>query len=214
MPGTIQMKSSDILYRLQASKARAIVAGDKVAQEVDAVASDCSLLKIKLLVSEKNRDGWLNFKALLKDASTIHQCVETGSQESAAIYFTSGTSGPPKMAEHSHCSLGIKAKMDADSWTGLGTSDIVWTISDTGWILNILAAFLEPWVLGACIFVHLLPKFDPQTVLKLQISTSAQLLHWRRDPSPRDSGELEIQDRTGNPRNLWPDRNGTYLQSF
>ncbi|GAB1292609.1 Acyl-coenzyme A synthetase ACSM2, mitochondrial [Apodemus speciosus] len=167
MPGTIQMKSSDILYRLQSSKARAIVAGDEVAQEVDAVAPDCSFLKIKLLVSEKNREGWLNFKALLKDASTVHQCVETGSQESAAIYFTSGTSGPPKMAEHSHCSLGIKAKMDAGSWTGLGTSDTVWTISDTGWILNILASFLEPWVLGACIFVHLLPKFDPQTVLKV-----------------------------------------------
>nr|XP_034369625.1 acyl-coenzyme A synthetase ACSM2B, mitochondrial isoform X1 [Arvicanthis niloticus] len=167
MPGTVQMKSSDILYRLRSSKARAIVAGDEVAQEVDAVAPDCSFLKIKLLVSEKNREGWLNFKALLKDASTIHQCVETGSQESAAIYFTSGTSGPPKMAEHSHCSLGIKAKMDASSWTGLSTSEIVWTISDTGWILNILATFLEPWVLGACIFVHLLPKFDAQTILKV-----------------------------------------------
>lgn len=167
MPGTIQMKSSDILYRLQSSKAKAIVAGDEVAQEVDAVAPDCSFLKIKLLVSEEKREGWLNFKALLKDASTIHQCVETGSQESAAIYFTSGTSGPPKMAGHSHCSLGIKAKMDAGSWTGLSTSEIVWTISDTAWILNILAAFLEPWVLGACIFVHLLPKFDAQTVLKV-----------------------------------------------
>uniref|UniRef100_A0A8I6AF03 medium-chain acyl-CoA ligase n=1 Tax=Rattus norvegicus TaxID=10116 RepID=A0A8I6AF03_RAT len=166
MPGTTQMKSTDILYRLQSSKARAIVAGDEVVQEVDAVAPDCSFLKIKLLVSEKNREGWLNFKALLKDASPIHQCVETVSQESAAIYFTSGTSGPPKMAEHSHCSLGLKAKMDA-GWTGLGPSDTMWTISDTGWILNILGSFLEPWVLGTCIFVHLLPKFDPQTVLKV-----------------------------------------------
>ena len=60
------MRSSDILYRLQASKARAIVAGDEGAQEVDAVAPDCSFLKIKLLVSENSREGWLNFKALLK----------------------------------------------------------------------------------------------------------------------------------------------------
>ncbi|XP_021508674.1 acyl-coenzyme A synthetase ACSM2, mitochondrial isoform X2 [Meriones unguiculatus] len=167
MPGTIQMRATDILYRLQSSKARAIVAGDEVAQEVDAVAPDCSFLKIKLLVSEKKREGWLNFKALLKDASTSHHCVETGSHEAAAIYFTSGTSGPPKMAEHSHSSLGIKAKMDAGTWTGLDASDTVWTISDTGWIVNILTSLLEPWTLGACIFVHLLPEFDPQTVLKV-----------------------------------------------
>nr|XP_048316227.1 acyl-coenzyme A synthetase ACSM2, mitochondrial-like [Myodes glareolus] len=167
MPGTIQMKSTDILYRLQSSNARAIVAGDEVAQEVDTVAPDCPFLKIKLLVSEKRREGWLNFKGLLKDASSTHHCVETGSHEPTAIYFTSGTSGPPKMAEHSHSSLGIKAKMDADSWTGMDVSDTVWTISDTGWIVNIIASFLEPWTLGACTFIYFLPKFDPQTVLKV-----------------------------------------------
>ncbi|XP_057634547.1 acyl-coenzyme A synthetase ACSM2, mitochondrial-like isoform X2 [Chionomys nivalis] len=167
MPGTIQMKSTDILYRLQSSNARAIVVGDEVAQEVDTVTPDCPFLKIKLLVSEKRREGWLNFKALLKDASSTHRCVETGSHEPAAIYFTSGTSGPPKMAEHSHSSLGIKAKIDADSWTGMDVSDTVWTISDTGWIVNIIAAFLEPWTLGACTFIYFLPKFDAQTVLKV-----------------------------------------------
>ena len=61
-----------------------------------------------------------------------------------------------------------------NSWTGLSTSDIIWTISDTAWIMNILGAFLEPWVLGACIFVHLLPKFDSQTVLKVR----EDHLHW------------------------------------
>ncbi|XP_004855893.1 acyl-coenzyme A synthetase ACSM2A, mitochondrial [Heterocephalus glaber] len=167
MPGAIQMKSKDILYRLQASKARAIVAGDEVAHEVDAVASDCPALRLKLLVSERSRDGWLDLKTLLKEASTTHHCVESGSQEAAAIYFTSGTSGLPKMAEHSHASLGLKGKMDAGTWTGLQPSDLIWTIADTGWMVNILTTLLEPWALGACTFIHLLPKFDPQTVLKV-----------------------------------------------
>ncbi|XP_010608338.1 acyl-coenzyme A synthetase ACSM2A, mitochondrial [Fukomys damarensis] len=167
MPGTVQMKSKDILYRLQASKARAIVAGDEVAHEVDAVAADCPALRLKLLVSERSRDGWLDFKTLLKEASTTHRCVESGSQEAAAIYFTSGTSGLPKMAEHSHASLGLKSKIDAGTWTGLQPSDLIWTISDTGWIVNILTTLLDPWALGACVFIHLLPKFDPQTILKV-----------------------------------------------
>ncbi|KAI2577507.1 acyl-CoA synthetase medium chain family member 2B, partial [Homo sapiens] len=113
---------------------------------------------------------WLNFKKLLNEASTTHHCVETGSQEASAIYFTSGTSGLPKMAEHSYSSLGLKAKMDA-GWTGLQASDIMWTISDTGWILNILGSLLESWTLGACTFVHLLPKFDPLVILKVFRST-------------------------------------------
>uniref|UniRef100_A0A2K6AHE9 medium-chain acyl-CoA ligase n=1 Tax=Mandrillus leucophaeus TaxID=9568 RepID=A0A2K6AHE9_MANLE len=165
MPGTIQMKSTDILYRLQMSKAKAIVAGDEVIQEVDTVASKCPSLRIKLLVSEKSWDGWLNFKKLLNEASTTHRCVETGSHETVAIYFTSGTSGLPKMAEHSHSSLGLKAKMDA-GWTGLQGSDIMWTIADTGWILNIITSLLETWTVGACTFVHLLPTFDPLIILK------------------------------------------------
>ncbi|XP_057606485.1 acyl-coenzyme A synthetase ACSM2B, mitochondrial-like [Hippopotamus amphibius kiboko] len=167
IPGTVQMKAKDILYRLQVSKATAIVAGDEVTQAVDTVAPDCPSLKMKLLVSEKSRDGWLDFKTLLSKASTTHSCVETGSQEAAAIYFTSGTSGLPKMVEHSHSSLGIKAKMDAGKWTDLQASDIMWTISDTAWVLNIVASLLEPWTSGACTFIHLLPKFDPLVILKV-----------------------------------------------
>ncbi|XP_017389808.1 acyl-coenzyme A synthetase ACSM2A, mitochondrial isoform X3 [Cebus imitator] len=165
MPGTIQMKSADILYRLQMSKAKAIVAGDEVVQEVDTVASKCASLRIKLLVSEKSRDGWLNFKKLLKETSTTHRCVVTGSQETSAIFFTSGTSGLPKMVEHSHSSLGLKAKLDA-GWTGLQVSDVAWTIADTGWTVKILGSF-ESWATGACTFVHLLPKFDPLVILKV-----------------------------------------------
>ncbi|KAM6166311.1 LOW QUALITY PROTEIN: acyl-coenzyme A synthetase ACSM2B, mitochondrial-like [Erethizon dorsatum] len=167
MPGTIQMKSKAVLYRLRVSKTRAIVAGDEVAHEVDTVAADCPALRIKLLVSERSQDRWLDLKTLLKEASTIQLCVESRSQEVAAIHFTNGTSGLRKMAEHSHVSLCLKGKMNAGSWTGLQASDLIWTISDTGWIMNILTTLLEPWTLGACIFIHLLPKSDPQTILKV-----------------------------------------------
>ncbi|XP_036316006.1 acyl-coenzyme A synthetase ACSM2B, mitochondrial-like isoform X1 [Pipistrellus kuhlii] len=167
MPGTIQMTAKDILYRLQASKARAIVAGDDVAQAVDTVAPDCPSLRTKLLVSEHGREGWLHFQPLLQGAAPAHHCVETAGQEAAAIYFTSGSTGLPKMAEHSHASLGIKAKMDAGLWMGLQASDLVWTITDTAWILNMLCSFLEPWTAGACVFVHLLPRFDPLVILQV-----------------------------------------------
>lgn len=66
MPGTVQMKAKDILYRLQVSKAKAIIAGEEVVQAVDTVAPDCPALRMKLLVSEKKQNGWLDFKTLLR----------------------------------------------------------------------------------------------------------------------------------------------------
>lgn len=53
-------------------------------------------------------------------------------------------------------------------WIDLQASDIMWTISDTAWILNILASFLETWTAGACTFIHLLRKFDPVVILKVR----------------------------------------------
>jgi medium-chain acyl-CoA synthetase len=66
MPGTIQLTRKDILYRLQASKAKCIVASEEVAPAVDSIVSECPSLKTKLLVSPHHWDGWLNFQELLQ----------------------------------------------------------------------------------------------------------------------------------------------------
>ncbi|XP_054548889.1 acyl-coenzyme A synthetase ACSM1, mitochondrial-like [Talpa occidentalis] len=66
MPGTTQLKAKDILYRLQVSKAQSIVTTEALAPEVDSVASECPNLKTKLLVSDHSREGWLDFRSLMK----------------------------------------------------------------------------------------------------------------------------------------------------
>lgn len=66
MPGTTQLTARDILYRLQMSKAKGIVTTDTLAPEVDSVASECPALKTKLLVSDHSREGWLDFRSLVK----------------------------------------------------------------------------------------------------------------------------------------------------
>ncbi|XP_068952162.1 acyl-coenzyme A synthetase ACSM2A, mitochondrial-like isoform X1 [Petaurus breviceps papuanus] len=167
IPGTPMLSAKDILYRLQSSKAKCIITSEALAPTVDTIALDGLALKVKLLVSENRRDGWMDLKTLLREASTAHTCVDTGSTESHAIYFTSGTTGTPKMAEHSHGSLGFKYKLDArdESWIKLQTSETMWTITDTGWILNIAGTFMEPWLSGACSFIHHLPRIDPLVII-------------------------------------------------
>ncbi|NWT63909.1 ACSM3 synthetase, partial [Prunella himalayana] len=65
IPGTSQLTAKDILYRLQASKAKCIVTSDTLAPAVESVLPDSQFLKSKLIVGQGSRDGWLNFKELL-----------------------------------------------------------------------------------------------------------------------------------------------------
>ncbi|KAF0876658.1 ACSM5 synthetase, partial [Crocuta crocuta] len=107
IPGVSQLMEKDLKYRLQASRAKAIITSDSLAPRVDAIIADCPALQTKLLVSDSSRPGWMNFRELLREASTEHNCVRTKSQDPLAIYFISGTTGAPKMVEHSQASYGL-----------------------------------------------------------------------------------------------------------
>ncbi|XP_024060475.1 acyl-coenzyme A synthetase ACSM4, mitochondrial-like isoform X2 [Terrapene carolina triunguis] len=165
MVGTSQLTAKDILYRLQASKAKCIITNDMVASTVDAVASDCQFLKTKLIVSEGRRAGWLNFNELYKAQTADHICVKTKIQDPMVIYFTSGTTGSPKMVEHSQGSLGFRPVISERYWLDLTPEDMMWCLSDTGWIIASLGSVLDPWVFGSCVFVHSLPRVESTTLL-------------------------------------------------
>ncbi|XP_058142397.1 acyl-coenzyme A synthetase ACSM1, mitochondrial-like [Dasypus novemcinctus] len=166
MPGTTQMRARDILYRFQVSKAKGVVTTDALAPEVDSVASECPALKVKLLVSDHSHKGWLNFSSLIKSASPEHTCIKSKTMDPMAIFFTSGTTGYPKMAKHSH-GLALRSSLPScRKWLQLKTSDIIWCLSDPGWILAVLGALLEPWTAGSTLFIHHLPQFDPKVIVQ------------------------------------------------
>ncbi|XP_071067437.1 acyl-coenzyme A synthetase ACSM1, mitochondrial-like isoform X2 [Dasypus novemcinctus] len=167
MPGTTQMRARDILYRLQASKAKGVVTTDALAPEVDSVASECPALKVKLLVSDHSRKGWLNFSSLIKSASPEHTCIKSKTMDPMAIYFTSETTGYPKMAKHSH-GLALRSSLPSNrKCLQLKTSDILWCLSDPGWIVAFVGGLLEPWTAGSTVFIHHLPQFDPKVIVQM-----------------------------------------------
>nr|Q9BEA2.2 RecName: Full=Acyl-coenzyme A synthetase ACSM1, mitochondrial; AltName: Full=Acyl-CoA synthetase medium-chain family member 1; AltName: Full=Benzoate--CoA ligase; AltName: Full=Butyrate--CoA ligase 1; AltName: Full=Butyryl-coenzyme A synthetase 1; AltName: Full=Lipoate-activating enzyme; AltName: Full=Middle-chain acyl-CoA synthetase 1; AltName: Full=XL-III; AltName: Full=Xenobiotic/medium-chain fatty acid:CoA ligase XL-3; Short=XM-ligase 3; Flags: Precursor [Bos taurus]AAD39140.1 xenobiotic/me len=166
MPGTTQMKAKDILYRLQVSGAKAIVTTDTLAPEVESVAPECPSLKTKLLVSDHSREGWLDFRSLVKSASPDHICIKSKTLDPMAIFFTSGTTGFPKMAKHSH-GFALRSYFPAcRKLLQLKMSDVFWCLSDTGWILAALGSLLEPWTAGSTVFAHHLPQFDPKVIIE------------------------------------------------
>uniref|UniRef100_A0A8D1E0Y9 medium-chain acyl-CoA ligase n=1 Tax=Sus scrofa TaxID=9823 RepID=A0A8D1E0Y9_PIG len=166
IPGTTQLTQKDILYRLQTSKANCIVTDEILAPAVDAIASKCENLHSKIIVSEKPRKGWKNLKEMMKHASDKHTCVKTKHNEIMAIFFTSGTSGPPKMTGHTHSSFGLGLSINGRFWLDLTPSDVMWNASDTGWAKSAWSSVFAPWTQGACVFVHFLPRFEPTSILQ------------------------------------------------
>nr|XP_032658016.1 acyl-coenzyme A synthetase ACSM3, mitochondrial-like isoform X1 [Chelonoidis abingdonii]XP_032658017.1 acyl-coenzyme A synthetase ACSM3, mitochondrial-like isoform X1 [Chelonoidis abingdonii]XP_032658018.1 acyl-coenzyme A synthetase ACSM3, mitochondrial-like isoform X1 [Chelonoidis abingdonii]XP_032658019.1 acyl-coenzyme A synthetase ACSM3, mitochondrial-like isoform X1 [Chelonoidis abingdonii]XP_032658020.1 acyl-coenzyme A synthetase ACSM3, mitochondrial-like isoform X1 [Chelonoidis abingdo len=170
IPGTTQLTAKDILHRVQTSKPKCIITDDVLAPAVDCIVSECQSLKFKLIVSKDQREGWLNFKDLFTNANADHICVTTRNQDPMTIFFTSGTTGSPKMTEHSHSSYGIGLTVNGRFfftryWLDLTSSDILWNTSDTGWAKSAWSSIFAPWIQGACVFVHSMPRFDPTTVL-------------------------------------------------
>ncbi|XP_017705364.1 PREDICTED: acyl-coenzyme A synthetase ACSM5, mitochondrial isoform X2 [Rhinopithecus bieti] len=165
IPGVTQLTEKDLKYRLQASRAKSIITSDSLAPRVDAISPECPSLQTKLLVSDSDsRPGWLNFRELLREAPTEHNCLRTKSRDPLAIYFTSGTTGAPKMVEHSQSSYGLGFVASGRRWVALTESDIFWNTTDTGWVKAAWTLF-SAWPNGACIFVHELPRVDAKVIL-------------------------------------------------
>ncbi|XP_015744845.2 acyl-coenzyme A synthetase ACSM4, mitochondrial [Python bivittatus] len=166
IPATSQLTAKDIEYRLQASEAKCLITTDALIPVVDSIAPKCNFLRTKLMVSsEGKREGWLNFGELLREAPDNHTCVKTKMHDPMMVYFTSGTTGNPKMVEHTQGSLGFRPIIGKRYWLDATPLDVVWSTADTGWLVAILGSFFDPWVSGSCVFIHSLPQFETKTIL-------------------------------------------------
>ncbi|KAI4559520.1 hypothetical protein MJG53_018046 [Ovis ammon polii x Ovis aries] len=200
IPGTTQMTQKDILYRLQSSKAKCIITNEVLAPAVDAVASKCENLHSKLIVSQSPREGWENLKEMMKHASDNHTCVKTKHNEMMAIFFTSGTSGYPKMTGHTHSSFGLGLSINGRFWLDLTPLDVMWNTSDTGWAKSAWSSVFSPWIQGACVFAHYLPRFEPASILQVLICGNFKGMKIKPGSmgKPSPAFDVKILDVNGN----------------
>ncbi len=164
-PGTTQLSPKDIAYRMNAARAVCFITDAANATKLDEVADQCETLAARILV-DGERDGWLSYDAIVDAASDDFETVDTAFDEDALCYFTSGTTGYPKMTIHAH-GYGLAHRITGKYWLDLGPGDLHWNISDTGWAKAAYSSYFGPWNQGATLFVHHTPTFDPVKTLEL-----------------------------------------------
>ncbi|RMF07657.1 MAG: acyl-CoA synthetase [Alphaproteobacteria bacterium] len=164
-PGTTQLSAKDISYRINAAAATAVITEPAIAEKVDRVAGECPTLGLKVVV-DGERDGWVSYEDAVASASSDFDTVDTAADEEALCYFTSGTTGYPKMTIHSH-SYALGHETTGRYWLDLGPDDLHWNISDTGWAKAAWSSYFAPWLMGACLFVHHTSGFDPKATLEM-----------------------------------------------
>ena len=160
IPGTVLLTAKDIRYRIETAEVAAVITCREVAERVD----DFAGIKI---VAGGERAGWMNFNAGLREARADFEPSPTRADDPGILYFTSGTTGPPKMVLHTQESYGLGHRVTGEQWLCCKPGDVHWNLADNGWAKAAWSSLYGPWHGGACIFtVDSRGKFDAAAALR------------------------------------------------
>ena len=165
IPATFLLKPHDVVYRVNAASVSCIICtgeGD-VAQSVDAALPECEGVNLRLMVNGK-REGWQDFMQEMEGASEDFARVPTLAAEPMLIYFSSGTTGNPKMVLHDH-TYALAHLSTAKYWHNADPRGLHFTIADTGWGKAVWGKLYGQMMLESCVMTYDFDRFDPAEIL-------------------------------------------------
>tara|TARA_Y100001933_G_scaffold220018_1_gene229064 strand:- start:177 stop:1805 length:1629 start_codon:yes stop_codon:yes gene_type:complete len=167
IPSTPMLKASDIEYRIQISKSKAIISTSMNVTEIDKI-KNCHSLEHKIIVHNKI-DNWYNFAEICNKSNIYfdrNMVTPTKSSDPMLIYFTSGSTGMPKMVERDNA-YAFSHNITQKFWQDLQSDDIHWTLTDTGWAKAAWGLLFPPLLAGCTIILYNGQGFDLEIFLKI-----------------------------------------------
>ncbi|MBR4291249.1 MAG: AMP-binding protein [Oscillospiraceae bacterium] len=169
IPATNQLLEKDFVYRFEAGKVKAILctADGDVANAVDEAALKCPDVTHKIIVNG-TREGWRSFDEEYKMYSSHFDRTEDApcGSDPMLMFFTSGTSGYPKLAAHNY-KYPLGHFITAKYWHRVNPDGLHLTISDTGWAKSMWGKLYGQWLCEAAIFVYDFDRFDAEKILPM-----------------------------------------------
>jgi acetyl-CoA synthetase len=169
IPSPSLLTTKDIVTRVNYANISCVICEDTVADRVEAARDECPDLNLLLQLDGQPADGWESFGKVVTEGTPDFPRTEDapGGDDPMVIFFSSGTTGLPKMVLHrfdypvSHFTTGAH-------WHDLEPGDLHLTLSDTGWAKSVWGKFYGQWMAGAAVFVwDFRGKFEPSDLLDI-----------------------------------------------
>ncbi len=169
IPATNQLQAHDFEYRFQSAGVSAILCtcdGD-TAHQVDLAAASCPELKVKIAVGG-SREGWHDYDGESVLFTRKYDRPEDApcGDDTMLMFFTSGTTGYPKIAAHSY-KYPLGHYITARWWHGVDRDGLHFTISDTGWGKALWGKLYGQWLCEGGVFTYDFDRFDAADILPL-----------------------------------------------
>ena len=119
-----------------------------------------------ICVATTSREGWLDFNSGVRAASAEFERVETSIKDPMLMYFSSGTSGQPKMVLHSG-EYAVAHLLTAKHWHNVVPDGLHFTIADTGWGKAVWGKYYGQWLMEAAVLTYDYDRFDADELLSL-----------------------------------------------
>ena len=169
IPATNQLKEHDFEYRYNSAGVKAIVctADGDTYEYAQSAAKKCPQVE-KLVMVGGVKDGWNDFDKEYPLFSSKFERPEdcSSGEETALMFFTSGTTGNPKMAAHKH-TYALGHFVTAKYWHCCERDGLHLTISDTGWGKSLWGKLYGQWLCEGAVFVYDFDKFDENDILPM-----------------------------------------------
>ena len=167
VPATHLLTKKDIVYRANCAGIKMVVTSAEgcFAASCEEAMPECPTVE-KLLIVDGEREGWLDFEGLLaQESDEFPRPAEPLKHDDIMLlYFTSGTSGMPKMVGHNF-DYPLGHIQTAVFWHQCVDGGLHLTVSETGWMKSVWGKLYGQWLAGSAIMVYDFEKFVPKDML-------------------------------------------------